>query len=89
MLELLAGALGGVIASSLFSAGLLLQAAEVRASPIPDDRGLRLVSRLLRRSRWVLGGVAMMVAFGLHVGALALAPLSVVQPCLAAGLVTF
>ena len=37
--------------------------------------------------RWVLGGVAMMVAFGLHVGALALAPLTVVRPCLAAGLV--
>lgn len=87
MLELLAGALGGVIASSLFSAGLLLQAAEARASTLPYDRGLRLLLRLLRRPRWVFGGVAMLVAFGLHVGALALAPLTVVQPCLAAGLV--
>ena len=87
MLELLAGALGGVIASSLFSVGLLLQAAAARASPVPGDGGLRLLSRLSRRPRWVLGGVAMVVAFGLHVGALALAPLTVVQPCLAAGLV--
>ncbi len=89
MLEILAGALCGVIASCLFSAGLLMQAAEASASPIPRERVLKLLSRLVCRPRWVLGGVAMVVAFGLHVGALALAPLTVVQPCLAAGLVTF
>ncbi len=87
MLELLAGALGGVIASSLFSAGLLLQAAEARASPVHGARGVRLFSRLLRRPRWVVGGVVMVVGFGVHVGALTVAPLTVVQPCLAAGLV--
>ena len=45
-----------------------------------------LITDLVRRPRWLLGAMVMLVGFGLHVTALALAPLTVVQPALAAGL---
>src|SRR3712207_297564 len=86
MAELVLGALAGAGASALFSAGLVLQALEARAAPEDHTRRLALVRTLLRRPRWVLGGLAMIAGFGFHVSALLLAPLTVVQPSLAAGL---
>jgi hypothetical protein len=80
------GALAAVAASSLFSVGLVVQSLE--AITISDDHSLHLslVVRLLRRRRWVLGGVVMLVGFAFHVTAFTLAPLTVVQPALATGL---
>jgi uncharacterized membrane protein YozB (DUF420 family) len=46
-----------------------------------------LIGQLARRRRWVLGCVAMLVGFGFHITAFMAAPLTVVQPALAAGLV--
>lgn len=42
-----------------------------------------LVLRLLRRRRWVSGGVVMLAGFAFHVTAFSVAPLTVVQPALA------
>jgi len=80
MTELVLGAVAAVTASALFSAGLLMQAAAARAAPGVSTPGL------LAHPRWVLGGAVMFVGFGFHVSALSLAPLTVVQPALAAGL---
>ena len=81
------GALAAVIASSLFSVGLILQSLEART--VSGDHSLRLslLTTLIRRPRWLIGAFVMLAGFGLHVTALALAPLTVVQPALAAGLI--
>jgi drug/metabolite transporter (DMT)-like permease len=86
MVEVGLGAAAGIAASCLFSVGLLLQAGEVRA--LPAGRGLSVAAliALLRRPRWVLGGSVMLAGFAFHVGALTLAPLTVVQPALVFGL---
>lgn len=81
------GAVAAVTASALFSAGLVLQSLEARTVPAEHSLRLSLIGRLLGRRRWVLGGLLMVVGFAFHVGALLLAPLTVVQPSLAAGLV--
>jgi drug/metabolite transporter (DMT)-like permease len=86
MTDLALGALAAVTASSLFSAGLVLQSLEARTVPPEHSLRLSLIGRLLGRRRWVLGGALMAIGFGFHVGALMLAPLTVVQPSLAAGL---
>ena len=80
------GALAAVTASSLFSVGLVLQGIEARRMPTDDSLRLSMITQLLRRPRWVFGGFVMLAGFGFHVTALAIAPLTVVQPALAAGL---
>jgi drug/metabolite transporter (DMT)-like permease len=87
MTELLLGAVAAVTASALFSVGLVLQSLEARTIPSEHALRLSLIARLLGRRRWILGGLIMVAGFGFHVGALLLAPLTVVQPSLAAGLV--
>ena len=86
MPEVALGAVAAVTASALFSVGLVLQSLEASAISPGEALRLSLVRRLLRRPRWLLGGALMIVGFGFHVGALTLAPLTVVQPSLAAGL---
>src|SRR4051812_41969271 len=81
------GAVAAVTASALFSAGLVLQSLEARTVPAERSFRLSLIGGLLGRRRWVLGGVLMALGFGVHVCALLLAPLTVVQPSLAAGLI--
>jgi hypothetical protein len=86
MAELALGAVAAVTASSLFSVGLVLQSLEARTVPAEHSLRLSLIGRLLGRRRWVAGGALMVIGFGFHVGALMVAPLTVVQPSLAAGL---
>ena len=80
------GALAAVTASSLFSVGLVLQAGEARTVPAKYALRPSLLTQLARRRRWVLGGFVILIGFGFHVTALSVAPLTVVQPALAAGL---
>jgi hypothetical protein len=80
------GALCAVTASSLFSIGLVLQALEARTISADYSFRLSLIGQLAKRRRWVLGGLVMLVGFGFHVTAFMAAPLTVVQPALAAGL---
>jgi hypothetical protein len=58
------------------------------ARDAPDDEHLRLAlaKNLIRRSRWLLGTGLSIVGWPLQIVALLLAPLVVVQPALAAGL---
>jgi hypothetical protein len=82
-----AGLVLAVMAAACFEAGYVLQALEARASsPAPGPR-LALLVRLAQRRRWI-GGVALS-GLGVALQALALlfAPLTVVQPALALGVV--
>ena len=81
------GAAAAVAASTLFSVGLVLQSLEARTLSAEHSLGRSLMGRLLRRPRWLAGAAVMLTGFGFHVVALLLAPLTVVQPALAAGLV--
>jgi drug/metabolite transporter (DMT)-like permease len=86
-----AAALGGVasaaVAASCFDAGLAVQALDARREP--HEHGLRptLLARLGRRRRWLAGTALAFSGWPFHLLALALAPLSLVQPTLALGLV--
>jgi hypothetical protein len=73
-------------ASILFDAAVALQALEARA--VSSSHSLRpaLLARLLQRPRWLAATGLAILGFPFQVLALALAPLSVVQPALAVGL---
>ena len=81
----LALALGSVLGTNI--AFLLKQRGALLAPPVRARHPLRSAVGLFR-SRWFsLGWAVAVVAWGLHVGALALAPLSIVQAVLSGGLV--
>ncbi|MGD9736957.1 MAG: hypothetical protein AB7V58_15340 [Solirubrobacterales bacterium] len=74
-------------ASLLYNLSIALQALEVRE--VSTDHSLRvsLLGRLLRNRRWLGATVLGFLGWPLEIVALLLAPLTVVQPCLASGLV--
>lgn len=74
------------IASLLFNGAILVQARETRA--VSSEHGLRasLLSSLVRRKRWLIGGALQVMGVGLQTAALLLAPLTAVQPAEAVGL---
>lgn len=81
------GIAAAVGASLLYNASIALQALEARE--VPGEHSLRpsLIGRLIRNRRW-LGATALGLAgWPLEIVALLLAPLTVVQPCLASGLI--
>ena len=76
-----------VAASCLYNASIALQALEVRGISREHSLKPSLLGRLIRNRRW-LGATALGLAgWPLEIGALLLAPLTVVQPCLASGLI--
>jgi drug/metabolite transporter (DMT)-like permease len=78
------GAVVAVIAAAFFAVGSLLQ----QEASVDAVSGGRLdLRRLVTRPAWVVGQTATVLATLLQVVALALAPVSVVQPLLAAALV--
>jgi drug/metabolite transporter (DMT)-like permease len=74
-------------ASLLYNLSIALQAMEVR--DVSTDHSLRvsLLGRLVRNKRWLGATVLGLAGWPLEIVALLLAPLTVVQPCLASGLV--
>jgi hypothetical protein len=81
------GILAAVGASCLYNASIALQALEARE--VSQEHSLRpsLLGKLVRNRRW-LGATALgLLGWPLEIAALLLAPLTVVQPCLASGLV--
>jgi drug/metabolite transporter (DMT)-like permease len=81
---------GGVVlaagAAACFDGAVALQALEARA--LPTDRiGAGFVRGLLKRRRWLAATGLAVLGWPLQIGALALAPLTVVQPTLALGVV--
>lgn len=81
------GILAAVGASVLYNTSIALQALEARE--VSQDHSLRLslLGRLLRNRRWLGATLLGLAGWPLEIAALLLAPLTVVQPCLASGLV--
>src|SRR5207302_9194536 len=86
MVELVLGIAAAVGASTLYSLGIALQAPDAREAPHEEHLRPALVVGLIRRSRWLMGTGLSILGFPLQILALMLAPLVVVQPALAAGL---
>ena len=81
------GIVAAVGASALYNASIALQALEAREVAAEHSLRPSLLGRLVRNRRW-LGATALGLAgWPLEIGALLLAPLTVVQPCLASGLI--
>ncbi len=81
------GIVAAVGASVLYNTAIALQALEARG--VPREHSLRpsLIGKLVRNRRW-LGATGLgLVGWPLEIVALLLAPLTVVQPCLASGLI--
>lgn len=72
-------ALGAAVANAF---ALVLQAAEDRRTPLSKGGRISLLIGLAHRPRWLAGTGLMVVAWPLQVLALALAPITVVQPLL-------
>src|SRR5438552_5313604 len=86
MFDLVLGIAAAVGASTFYSLGIALQALDAKQAPHSEHLRPALALRLLRRARWLAGTGLSMLGFPLQVVALLLAPLVVVQPSLAAGL---
>jgi hypothetical protein len=86
MLDLALGIVAAAAASTLYSLGVAYQATEAKEAPDHQHLRMALAWRLIRRARWLFGTGMSIVGWPLQVLALALAPLVVVQPTLAAGL---
>jgi drug/metabolite transporter (DMT)-like permease len=81
------GIVAAVGASVLYNTSIALQALEAREVPGEHSLRLSLIGRLVRNRRW-LGATALgLVGWPLEIVALLLAPLTVVQPCIASGLI--
>jgi drug/metabolite transporter (DMT)-like permease len=86
MVDLVLGIAAAVGASTLYSLGVAFQAMDAREAPGDQNLRLALAARLVRSRRWLLGTGLSIGGFPLQVLALYLAPLTVVQPALAVGL---
>jgi hypothetical protein len=86
MFDLILGLLAAVCASTLYSIGVALQSMDAREAPAGFHLRIALARRLLKRRRWLYGTGLSALGWPLQVLALILAPLVVVQPALAAGL---
>jgi drug/metabolite transporter (DMT)-like permease len=81
------GILCAVGASLLYNTSIALQALEARDVSAEYSLRVGLIGRLLRNRRWLGATVLGFLGWPLEITALLLAPLTVVQPCLASGLV--
>jgi hypothetical protein len=81
------GIICAIGASALYNTSIALQALEAR--DVGQEHALRvsLIGRLIKNPRWLLATGIGLLGWPLEIAALLLAPLTVVQPCLAAGLV--
>jgi hypothetical protein len=83
---LLLGIAAAIAASTLYSLGIAFQAADAKAAPDEQHLRVALLWGLLRRARWLRGTAMSITGWPLQVVALLWAPLVVVQPTLAFGL---
>src|SRR5271167_455461 len=86
MVDLVLGIGAAVGASSFYSLGIALQAMDAKEAPHEEHLRLALARNLVTRGRWLAGTGLSILGWPLQVVALLLAPLVVVQPTLAAGL---
>lgn len=85
-MKVVLGIVAAVGASTLYSLGVALQAMDAKLVPQTHHLRISLMRQLVVRSRWLLGTGLSILGWPLQVTALLLAPLVVVQPALAAGL---
>jgi drug/metabolite transporter (DMT)-like permease len=71
----------------LYNTSIALQAMEARDVPGHHSLRVSLIGKLVRNRKWLGATVLGLVGWPLEIVALLLAPLTVVQPCLASGLV--
>jgi drug/metabolite transporter (DMT)-like permease len=76
-----------VVAACCYETGYALQALEARRSPGEQALKFRLLGTLARRPRWVVAVALTIAGWPLQLWALSLAPLTLVQPTLALGLI--
>lgn len=81
------GIVAAVGASLLYNTSIALQALEAREVPGEHSLRVSLIGKLVRNRRWLGATVLGLAGWPLEIVALLLAPLTVVQPCLASGLV--
>jgi drug/metabolite transporter (DMT)-like permease len=81
------GVLLAFLAAGCYECGYVLQALEARVAPREAALRAALLAGLAARRRWLTGTALSVVGAALQVAALARAPLTVVQPVLALGLV--
>jgi drug/metabolite transporter (DMT)-like permease len=86
MVDLVLGIGAAVGASTLYSLGVALQALDAKEAPHEEHLRLALARNLVSRARWLAGTGLSILGWPLQIVALLLAPLVVVQPALAAGL---
>jgi hypothetical protein len=86
MLDLILGMAAAIAASTLYSLGVVLQAMDAKHTPHAEHLHPALALNLIRRARWLAGTGLSMLGWPLQVVALLLAPLVVVQPTMAVGL---
>jgi len=86
MVKVFFGILCAAGASTLYSLGVALQATAARQAPAEQHLRPALVLGLLRRARWLGGTALTLLGWPLQLLALVFAPLLVVQPALAFGL---
>jgi drug/metabolite transporter (DMT)-like permease len=81
------GIICAIGASALYNTSIALQALEAR--DVGSEHALRvsLIGRLIKNPRWLLATFIGLLGWPLEIAALLMAPLTVVQPCLASGLV--
>jgi hypothetical protein len=81
------GILAAVGASILYNTSIALQAMEVRGAHHEHSLRPSLIGKLIRNKRWLGATLLGLIGWPLEIVALLLAPLTVVQPCLASGLI--
>jgi drug/metabolite transporter (DMT)-like permease len=86
MLGLFIGIAAATAASALYSLGVAVQAVDARAAGGEHSMRISLLTHLLTRGRWLVGTAMTAAGWPLQIVALLFAPLEVVQPALASGL---
>src|SRR4051812_13585336 len=79
------GLVAAVLAAACYECGYVLQALEAKAAPAKLALRASLLGRLASRRRWLTGTALSLAGAGLQITALALAPVTLVQPVLALG----
>jgi drug/metabolite transporter (DMT)-like permease len=81
------GIICAIGASALYNTSIALQALEARQVGHEHALHVSLIGRLIRNRRWLIATLIGLLGWPLEIAALLMAPLTVVQPCLASGLV--
>ena len=86
MLSLALGIVAAIAAATLYSLGIAFQAMDAKLTSSEEHLQVALIRSLIKKSHWLLGTAFAGLGWPLQVVALMLAPLAVIQPTLAVGL---